>query len=321
MEAKLQYEMTILPSICDLEMKLSLADVFGQFMDIAAAHAQQLGVGADAMFARGLFWLTVKTKVHILRRPRMLETVTLSTRPIAPDKVRSIREYRMEQGGELLIEGKTEWTVIETASGRIHPMADVFPAGVELAAAPRYEAPFCRINPDFSDAERLGSCRVRSTDIDLGGHMNNVAYLRAVLGLLDSKALKALPQREIDVIFRAPCFEGEELTVLRRITDTGWALCVRKPDGSPAVLIRAGAGWICAPTTVLPRWILCLAFGGLGGVAAQLGDLFASMVKRHCDIKDFSQVFPGHGGMMDRLDSVFFSTVIVYVYYIFYMGI
>ena len=61
--------------------------------------------------------------------------------------------------------------------------------------------------------------------------------------------------------------------------------------------------------------------GLVGGVAGQLGDLFASLVKRHCDIKDFSHVFPGHGGMMDRLDSVFFTTAIVYVYYMFYIGV
>ena len=59
----------------------------------------------------------------------------------------------------------------------------------------------------------------------------------------------------------------------------------------------------------------------IAGVAGQVGDLFASLVKRDCEIKDFSDVFPGHGGMMDRLDSVFFSTVVVYVYYIFYIGV
>ena len=79
-----------------------------------------------------------------------------------------------------------------------------------------------------------------------------------------------------------------------------------------ALLIRLIAGFICAPTTELPRWILCAAFGGLGGIAAQLGDLFASMVKRHCGIKDFSEIFPGHGGMLDRLDSILFMAIVLY---------
>ena len=239
MEAKLSRELMILPSACDQEMKLSIPDLFAQFMDIATLHAEQLGVGADAMFARGLFWLTVKTKVHILRRPRMLETVTLSTRPLVPEKVRAIREYRMERDGELLAEGKTEWAVIDTQTGRLCPMAGIFPQGVELAAEPAFPAPFARIRPDFSEAETLGTYTVRATDIDMGGHMNNIAYLRAVLGVLTGDALKTMPQRELEISFRTPCFEGDVLTVRRRQTETGWELAALLEDGTPAVFIKA----------------------------------------------------------------------------------
>ena len=57
-----------------------------------------------------------------------------------------------------------------------------------------------------------------------------------------------------------------------------------------------------------------LILGFLGGIIGQLGDLFASIVKRHCDVKDFGHIFPGHGGMMDRLDSILFVAVLVYLY-------
>ena len=238
MEAAMQHQLTVLPSVCDAGAKLSVPDTFALFMDIAADHAASLGLGADAMFARGLFWLTVKTKVHFLRRPRLMEKVTLHTRPLVPDRVRSIREYRLTAGEELLAEGKTEWAVIETATGKIHPMADVFSEALELGREPAYTAPFCRIPTDFSEAEQIGTYRVRSTDIDLGGHMNNVAYLRALLGLLPLQELKTMPQAEVEIAFRSPCFEGETLTCFRRISEAGWDLAAVKPDGTPAVLVR-----------------------------------------------------------------------------------
>ena len=59
-----------------------------------------------------------------------------------------------------------------------------------------------------------------------------------------------------------------------------------------------------------------MVIGLVGGLAGQIGDLFASMVKRHCGVKDFGSIFPGHGGMMDRLDSILFVTVFVYIYYL-----
>ena len=57
-----------------------------------------------------------------------------------------------------------------------------------------------------------------------------------------------------------------------------------------------------------------LILGLLGGLVGQIGGLFASIVKRHCRIKDFGHIFPGHGGMMDRLDSILFVSVLIYLY-------
>ncbi|MBQ1371539.1 MAG: hypothetical protein IIY70_01280 [Oscillospiraceae bacterium] len=240
MEAQMTRELIVLPSDCDREAKLSVPDLFAWFMDVATLHAQSLGVGIDDMLARGQFWLAVKTKVHILRRPRMMEPVSLFTRPLAPEKIRTIREYRLEREGELLAEGKTEWAVLDTNTGKLCPMAGIFPAELELAKEPAYPVPFARLNPDFSEAEPVGQYTVRSTDIDVGGHMNNVAYLRAVFGLLSGKELEQLPCRELEIIYRSPCFEGDTLSVRRRRTEGGWELAALLPDGKPAVLLRAG---------------------------------------------------------------------------------
>ena len=74
--------------------------------------------------------------------------------------------------------------------------------------------------------------------------------------------------------------------------------------------------WVFAVNSraVLPSWGDYVLLGLIGGAVGQIGDLFASMIKRHCGIKDFSNLFPGHGGMLDRLDSVIFMAIIVFCY-------
>ena len=60
-----------------------------------------------------------------------------------------------------------------------------------------------------------------------------------------------------------------------------------------------------------------LVIGLFGSVICQLGDLFASRIKRCIGIKDFGKIFPGHGGGLDRLDSIMFMLVVLFVIFSF----
>jgi phosphatidate cytidylyltransferase len=56
--------------------------------------------------------------------------------------------------------------------------------------------------------------------------------------------------------------------------------------------------------------IIFLALSGIIiAIISQIGDLIMSVVKRHYGIKDFGKIFPGHGGVLDRFDSIFAVTL------------
>ena len=73
---------------------------------------------------------------------------------------------------------------------------------------------------------------------------------------------------------------------------------------------------------VQPRhYAILVVMGAIASVLGILGDLFASSVKRQVDIKDYGTIFPGHGGILDRFDSVMFIApfVSIAVRYFFYV--
>lgn len=59
--------------------------------------------------------------------------------------------------------------------------------------------------------------------------------------------------------------------------------------------------------------LIYLAIGLVGALAGQLGDLAASRIKRALGIKDFGKIFPGHGGIMDRFDSIIAGIIVLLV--------
>ena len=71
------------------------------------------------------------------------------------------------------------------------------------------------------------------------------------------------------------------------------------------VLVLQGGGAVSYWTIVV--------LAAVGAPLSVIGDLFASLIKRSCGVKDFGKIFPGHGGMMDRFDSLMLVFPLVYL--------
>jgi len=106
---------------------------------------------------------------------------------------------------------------------------------------------------------------------------------------------------------------------------TGYFLGRHKlcPDLSPKKTVEGALGGVMGSAVLCTLFGLifardallhCMLIGLIGSVFAQCGDLSASALKRRMGIKDYGNLIPGHGGIMDRFDSVLFTAPLVYYY-------
>jgi phosphatidate cytidylyltransferase len=74
---------------------------------------------------------------------------------------------------------------------------------------------------------------------------------------------------------------------------------------------------VCFALTVVPLglpWYFAILLALLIGSSAILGDLAESLIKRQTNVKDSGQMMPGHGGLLDRIDSLLFAFIVVYIF-------
>lgn len=109
---------------------------------------------------------------------------------------------------------------------------------------------------------------------------------------------------------------------------TGYFLGKHKmaPNLSPKKTIEGAVGGVVGSAVLCgifgyffypTMMVHCMIIGVLGGMVAEAGDLTSSMFKRGMGIKDYGHLIPGHGGIMDRFDSVIFVAPAVCYYILF----
>lgn len=94
------------------------------------------------------------------------------------------------------------------------------------------------------------------------------------------------------------------------------------PRLSPHKTVEGALGGLLGATLVGALWgswihlplIDGFAVGAIAGSVGQVGDLFESALKREIGVKDFGRVMPGHGGILDRFDSLIFVAPVAYMY-------
>lgn len=212
----------VMSSMCDERSLMSIPAMLDAFQDISGIHSYQIGISGPDLAEQGLFWIVSRMKLKIMRRPAENEDLVLSTWIQKPDRASTERDCSLTKGDELLVYSRCIWAALRRDNGRIAQMSSFYPDSDFDIPRPD-EEPFARTGKDFSEAEEIGRYTIRSVDIDRGGHMNNVNYVRAFLGCFSCSELEEMTISGLDMQFLHQSYEGETLRFVKRSSNSGTA--------------------------------------------------------------------------------------------------
>jgi len=192
-------------------------------------------------------------------------------------------------------------------------------ASVTLGAMPAYPALAIALAAGLVLSAPVWSGVVPSTEAP-ANTLLGITYIGWLLGF--AILLHGLPQGPWLVLFlMAVTWAGETAAYA-----VGSLIGRRRlaPTLSPGKTLEGSAAQIVVSivtAVLLDRWLppgcggaVAIAAGGLIGVVGQVGDLAESAIKRSMGTKDTSQIIPGHGGVLDRIDSLLFNIPMFYGY-------
>ncbi len=228
----------VMPSVCAADGRMSVTGAVSLMMDAATKHAEELGFGLRAMMEKGLFWVASRTMVEFFRMPELCEEITVKTWPIVPGSIRTERQYHLSGKDGTIAAGKTVWAIIDVNTGRPVKLDGIMDPSLPYCTDAPCSASFPRISYSEGEYEDLGGHRVTSQDIDMGRHMNNTMYLRALFSCFSVGELEAKPVRSLCVEYLSSCYEGELLSFRIRREEGYSDVAAVKEDGKPAALFR-----------------------------------------------------------------------------------
>lgn len=213
--------------------------------------------------------------------------------------------------------------------------------GLGLVAGLALVWSFLELPPGFGPELPLALLLPATLLLAMGGRRDPAEMLQSMLGTLFPVLLIGLGLAFVAGLRTLPGEDGEDLLMLlflcvfladiaayyvgRSIGKRRLAPLLspnKSWEGAIAGLAGSVVGALVAQAWFYQRLTLthALIIGTLLGAAAILGDLAESMLKRAAGVKDSSKLVPGHGGVLDRTDSLLFAGPLLFYYYRWFLG-
>jgi len=222
------FESCVRYSECDEQTELTLGSLINYLQDASTFHSEAIGHGVEYLKEHQACWVITSWQIEILRTPRFLDQIRISTWCPEVGSITAHRNFTIETtSGQRLVNADSQWAYFDISRGRavrVPESEQVF--ATDDAALPM--PPFRRkIKPEGTGSQQA-PIPVTKHHLDTNHHVNNGQYVRMAADLV-REVDPAFAPHYLLVQYRSPATLGDTIHPVVYAEDGGW--CVDLTDG------------------------------------------------------------------------------------------
>jgi acyl-ACP thioesterase len=216
----------------------------GFLQEAAGHHAAALGVGLDALRARGLTWVLVRQRIENAAPIVLGDTLEIETWPAGIDRLAAVRNFVVRRGdGVEVARAATHWFVLDLEKRRPVRPGEVLDPRFPREPSPAVVALAGRL-PELKDWELQKRFHVRYADIDVNEHVTNTSYLAWAQEAVPREVFRGSRLAEVEVHFLAETGYGSAvLSRAAREGDGAFAHAIVREEDERE-LARVATRWV-----------------------------------------------------------------------------
>jgi acyl-ACP thioesterase len=194
---------------------LNLYSLFDYLQDIASDHAVLLGFGRDDLMKNNSIWVLSRMYAEIKYLPRWEESIKVRTWPKGTDKLFALRDFEvMSDDGRHVASATSSWLVIDRSTKKIQRPDNLltsFNNGTEIPDALMRNA--LKIDAALNGGKKSPEFHVRTSDLDINLHTNNVRYLKWVTDFYDLDFIMNKLPSSVEINYLSESVIGDKIFI------------------------------------------------------------------------------------------------------------
>jgi len=201
----------------NFDMILSIPELI-RFIQIATFnHSNLIELDHKTMQEKSnAFWVITKLKVKLKKDVLSGENlkVTTWTHPLLA--IRAIRDFKLKQQNSLIAKASAEWCCLDFNTRKIRKLDSVKYPNLEMVETSSSGIAFSNLNQEYKEKDFVYSKTIRSTDIDVNLHTNNLKYNSMAIDAFSVEELKSLDIKEYEIHFANESKEGDIVNIYKK---------------------------------------------------------------------------------------------------------